>query len=339
MERVRARLTSPPPPAVTRAARRVSAIDWSTDATALRAALDAGDAESAECIVGEGVYARLAAQGAHYDAARAAVASLVSADESAFAAAFAAWHPDITAATTALDRATRYAEQVAIDARAGVAARRLARTGDGVEVILAPDVSVELPPLASASFDDCLALSEGFDATPAPAGRVLLSGASAQVLSLRAKRPGQFGAFVRVAVPSVAAGRATITLAYGDYVETITDVVTSGERVHLGAWDASRLVAPPLLVAPGDLATQAPLGLATPIGGWFPDLLDRADLALGLPEVVGPARAALALARRRFADVLARRPAWSSRLAELEATVGAAIDEARAATAMLAWTP
>lgn len=319
----------------------MSAISWTTEAADLRALLDALPSGDTHRIVGEGVYARLAALGARYDAERVAHAATIVADEDLFADEFNAWIGPARTAWERLDLAARYVEDLAVDARARTASRFLARTAGGVDVILAPEVALAPPDLpGGATFDDCITRSDELDATPAPAARDLLDGTSDPVLALRAKEPGVAGRRIEVEVVSVAAGRATITAAVGRYVETFEGIVTSGERLYLGnAWDTSRLVVAPVHLAHDDLAVAAAAPMEGGAGAWVEALRDRARLAAELPEAIGPARGVLTLERARFEAQWALRPVWRSRLPNEEQALRAALAESVAMTALLGWTP
>lgn len=319
----------------------MSAIPWTSEASALRALLDALSPSSTHRVVGEGVHARLAALGARYDFERAALGGTVVADEDLFADEFTAWIGPALTAWEALDLAARYVEDLAVAARARTPSRFLARSAEGVDVILAPEVPVAPPDLPEGpSFDECLARSEELDEVPSPAGRDLLSLASDPVLSLRARTPGVAGRRIEVRVASVVAGRATITTALGRYVETFEAVVTGGERVFLGSgWDTSRLLANPVHLTAAELVGTAAQNLTGGAGAWVEALRDRAQLAAELHEAVGPAGGVLALERDRFEAQWALRPVWRSRLAAEEQALRGALAESVAMRALLGWSP
>lgn len=319
----------------------MSAIPWTPEAADLRALLDALSPSTSHRIVGEGVYARLAALGARYDFERASLGSTVVADEALFADEFTAWIGPARTAWEGLDLAARYIEDLAVAARARTASRFLARAAEGVDVILAPEVALAPPALPEGpSFDECLARSGELDEVPSPAARDLLSLATDPVLTLRARSPGVAGRRIEVWVASVVAGRATVTAALGRYVETFEAIVTGGERVFLGSgWDTSRLLAPPVHLAAADLVATAALPLTGGAGAWVEALRDRAQLAAELPEAVGPARQLLALQRQRFEAQCALRPVWRSRLEGEEQALLAALAESIAMRALLGWTP
>lgn len=319
----------------------MSAIPWTSEAADLRALLDALSPSSTHRVVGEGVHARLAALGSRYDFERAALGGTMVADEDLFADEFTSWIGPALTAWEALDLAARYVEDLAVAARARTPSRFLARSAEGVDVILAPEVALDPPDLPEGpTFDECLARSAELDQAPSPAGRDLLSLATDPVLSLRARTPGVSGRRIEVRVVSVVAGRATITAALGRYVETFEAVVTGGERAFLGSgWDASRLLAPPVHLAPAELVATAALNLTGGAGAWVEALRDRAQLAMELPEAVGPARQLLALERQRFEAQWALRPVWRSRLEAEEQALHGALAESVAMRALLGWSP
>lgn len=319
----------------------MSAISWTTEAEDLRALLDALGASDTHRIVGEGVYARLAALGARYDTARAAISATVAADEALFADEFSAWISPARVAWSALDLAARYVESLEVDAHALTPSRYVARTADGVDVILAPEVALAPPDLpGGATFDDCLARSDELDATPEPAARELLAGSSDPVLAVRARTPGVAARRITLEVVSVVSGRATIAAALGRYVETFEGIATAGERPYLGtAWDTSRLVVTPIHLEVDELAVALPAALSGGAGAWVEALRDRARLAAALPEAVGPAGDVLELQRARFEAQWSTRPAWRSRLAGDEDALRGALAASVAMRTLLGWTP
>ncbi len=311
-------------------------VTYSAERSALVSALalPALPADAAARSVATSVLAELDAVGAAYDAAWADDGAILTARESTYASALAAWgalfSPEWEDATAVL----KYLEHKIYAARVGV--------------VLDPRVlSTPLGTLALTEHTDALPSPWADPATPVTATKTLNASGGVPVLRIEARPPGIGGNAVKVTVSAPSSGRATeckITVTRGTtsspYVETFdgVDVATAdGAAPDAGASLLIRSFTKVGFGRPVDAAISALTGGAGNVLDTMTARIERLVLAAQSGDT------ALTATDRRTAESLRQRldSLWSSLptlvnpLEEFEQQLRASIARAEEQTALL----